>query len=55
MCKKMIFFLAIVFFGLLLVVPDNSPQAATEMTIATFHPRTGTADVEGLYHFKDLY
>jgi len=24
------------------------------MTIATFHPRTGTADVEGLYHYKDL-
>lgn len=25
-----------------------------EMTIATFHPRTGTADVEGLYHYKEL-
>jgi len=24
------------------------------MTIATFHPRTGTADVEGLIHFKEL-
>ena len=27
---------------------------AVEMTIATFHPRTGTADVEGLYHYKKL-
>jgi len=24
------------------------------MTIATFHPRTGTADVEGLYYYKEL-
>jgi len=29
-------------------------QAAVEMTIATFHPRTRTADVEGLFHFKEL-
>jgi tripartite ATP-independent transporter DctP family solute receptor len=28
--------------------------AATEMTIATFHPRTRTADVEGLFHFKEI-
>jgi tripartite ATP-independent transporter DctP family solute receptor len=29
-------------------------EKAVEMTIATFHPRSGTADVEGLYHFKEL-
>jgi tripartite ATP-independent transporter DctP family solute receptor len=29
-------------------------QAAVEMTIATFHPRTRTADVEGLFHFKEV-
>lgn len=29
-------------------------QAAVEMTVATFHPRTRTADVEGLFHFKEL-
>jgi len=54
MCKKMTLILAFVFCGLLLITPFNASQAATEMTIATFHPRTGTADVEGLYHFKEL-
>jgi tripartite ATP-independent transporter DctP family solute receptor len=29
-------------------------QAAVEMTIATFHPRTRTADVEALFHLKEL-
>lgn len=29
-------------------------SAAVEMTIATFHPRTRTADVEGLFHFKEV-
>lgn len=29
-------------------------ESAVEMTIATFHPRTGTADVEALFHFKGL-
>ena len=39
--------------GLCAAAPFPS-AAATEMTIATFHPRTGTADVEGLFHFKEL-
>ncbi len=38
-----------IFFGTL-----ESSQAQIEMTIATFHPRTGTADVEGLFHYKEL-
>jgi len=54
MSKKMKRILASVFCSLLLITPFTASQAATEMTIATFHPRTGTADVEGLYHFKDL-
>lgn len=29
-------------------------EKTIEMTIATFHPRSGTADVEGLYNFKEL-
>lgn len=32
----------------------QTSEAAVEMTIATFHPRTGTADVEALFHFKEL-
>jgi tripartite ATP-independent transporter DctP family solute receptor len=37
-----------------LFIPSGALQAQVEMTIATFHPRTGTADVEGLFHYKDL-
>lgn len=54
MDKKMTRILTTVFCGLLLITPFTASHAATEMTIATFHPRTGTADVEGLYHFKEL-
>jgi tripartite ATP-independent transporter DctP family solute receptor len=35
-------------------VSTGPSWAEVEMTIATFHPRTGTADVEGLYHYKEL-
>lgn len=38
-------------WGLVMSLPA---QAAVEMTIATFHPRTGTADVEALFHFKEV-
>lgn len=37
-----------------LFIPLGTSQAQIEMTIATFHPRTGTADVEGLFHYKEL-
>ena len=42
------------FFTAFFLLSANMVFAATEMTVATFHPRTGTADVEGLYHFKEL-
>ena len=48
MGSKVTLILAIVFCGVLMLTPSGESQAATEMTIATFHPRTGTADVEGL-------
>lgn len=31
-----------------------TPASALDMTIATFHPRSGTADVESLFHYKEL-
>lgn len=40
--------------GLFFFATSGTSHAVVEMTIATFHPRTGTADVEGLYHYKDL-
>ena len=40
--------------GLFFFAASSTSHAAVEMTIATFHPRTGTADVEGLYHYKEL-
>ena len=43
---------AILLVGSLVAVGVSA--AATEMTIATFHPRTRTADVEGLFHFKEI-
>ena len=32
----------------------NATTSTHEMIIATFHPRTGSEEVEGLYYFKDL-
>jgi tripartite ATP-independent transporter DctP family solute receptor len=46
--------LVLLLTGILLAATQGASQATIEMTIATFHPRTGTADVEGLYHFKKL-
>ena len=46
--------LVVLLASILLAATQGASQAAIEMTIATFHPRTGTADVEGLYHFKKL-
>ncbi|MFB0505120.1 MAG: hypothetical protein ACETWT_00150, partial [Thermodesulfobacteriota bacterium] len=40
--------------GLFFFALSGTSNAEVEMTIATFHPRTGTADVEGLYHYKEL-
>ena len=54
MNKRITLLSALLFCGFLLLTPLTDSLAATEMTIATFHPRTGTADVEGLYHFKEL-
>lgn len=42
------------FFFLSIGMLQAAENSKVEMTIATFHPRTGTADVEGLYHFKEL-
>lgn len=42
------------FFFLSIGMLQAAENSEVEMTIATFHPRTGTADVEGLYHFKEL-
>ena len=40
----------------LIVAAGAQPVAAqsVEMTVATFHPRGGAADVESLFHFKEL-
>ena len=48
--------LAVLYAVLLIggLVAVGVASAATEMTIATFHPRTRTADVEGLFHFKEV-
>jgi tripartite ATP-independent transporter DctP family solute receptor len=32
----------------------NDTRFTHEMIVATFHPRTGSEEVEGLYYFKDL-
>jgi TRAP-type transport system periplasmic protein len=40
-----------------LIVAAGAQQAVAqslEMTVATFHPRGGAADVESLFHFKEL-
>ena len=52
--KKTVFLWTILIAGMLLFTTPGPSLAKVEMTIATFHPRTGTADVEGLYHFKEL-
>jgi TRAP-type C4-dicarboxylate transport system substrate-binding protein len=52
--KKNMFLSVSVFLGLVLLLGTSPAGAAVEMTIATFHPRTGTADVEGLFHFKKI-
>ena len=54
MGKKKWTILVFLLTGILLAATQSASQAEIEMTIATFHPRTGTADVEGLYHFKKL-
>ena len=46
--RKVVLSITIVFFGVLLLGNFDTANAAVEMTIATFRPRTGTADVEGL-------
>lgn len=49
--------LAALALGAGLIVAAGAQQAAAqsvEMTVATFHPRGGTADVESLFHFKEL-
>lgn len=53
---KLVIFAMIVtlFFCLSIGILQAAGNSKVEMTIATFHPRTGTADVEGLYHFKEL-
>lgn len=52
--RKTLFLLVSVFLGAVLLLGVGPADAAVEMTIATFHPRTGTADVEGLFHFKKI-
>ena len=52
--RKIVLLMTGVILGVLLLGSFGIANAAVEMTIATFHPRTGTADVEGLYHFKKL-
>lgn len=53
---KVVMFALVVmlFFFLSIGMLQAAGNSKVEMTIATFHPRTGTADVEGLYHFKEL-
>ena len=43
MKKRVTIMSALVVIGIWLLIPFSASQAATEMTIATFHPRTGTA------------
>jgi len=54
MKRKIALSLIVSFFAVALLFSAIPAGAVTEMTIATFHPRTGTADVEGLYYYKDL-
>jgi tripartite ATP-independent transporter DctP family solute receptor len=49
--------LAVLALGVGLVAATGAQQASAqsvEMTVATFHPRGGAADVESLFHFKEL-
>jgi len=53
---KLVMFAIVVtlFFCLSIGILQAAGNSKVEMTVATFHPRTGSADVEGLYHFKEL-
>lgn len=53
---KLTILLAIYIFVLLssLNMFSLASNAETEMIVATFHPRSGTADVESLFYFKEL-
>ena len=53
--KVVIFALVVtLFFCLSIGILQAAGNSKVEMTVATFHPRTKSADVEGFYHFKEL-